>query len=412
MCACDIRTGIVPLFYSIQKNTAIAFLQEEVNSAKEKLMRLTTAKAYSDADSLHFLQTHSADNCSSSVAGKNPGDPFSHGQEQKTRQYLGFPNSQCMLGLCHKKESLHYLEYRTPQTPTCMTAKCRLRNDCMTDGFANSKHGEDQLISQVTNTLGMGTIQDPFRDNLPTSNRKANQADSSSMTPNQIPKTMTSKMLQETLQDLSVNHITITEMCSRGHELSEDYDMSAMGLSQEVKVDTKQCGPYRVTKKKVSPMTPNILCTENKTTNRTQTSCSEQTKYSHMTVSAAKDRYLLHQLSAPMLKNTLQYKTENLRHLDNTRNPNPQKMDLMTHKVIGSLYLHPDSGSSSSGTTPPLCHHRYYCQVCHDSLSSSSDSCLSTIDCEPAMAQDYCVKPYGKIQPIVNFNEDLEPTYV
>ncbi|KAJ7315888.1 hypothetical protein JRQ81_002050 [Phrynocephalus forsythii] len=399
-----------------EKNTAIAFLQEEVNSAKEKLMRLTATETYSDTDSLHFLQTHSAANCSSSE--KQPEDPFSSGQEQKTWHSPGYPNSQCLLGICHKKESLHYLEYRTQQTPTYMTAKCRLKNDCMTDDFANSKHGQDQLFSQFTNTLSMGATQDPLTDNLPTSSVKPRQANSSPMmTSNQLPEiTYTrSKMLQETLQDLSMNHSTITEMCSGGHELSEECDMSIIGLPEEVKVDTKQCSPCMVAKKSVSPRTPSIVCTENHTANRMQTSCSELTKYSHRMVSATKDRCSLHQLptlSTPMLKNMLQYKTENQLYLDNTRNPHPQKMDLLTRQILGSFYLYSDSGSSSSGTTPPLCHHRQYCKVFPDSLSSSSDSCFTNIDCEPGMAQDYCVKPYSKIQPVVNFNEDLAPTYV
>nr|XP_020645203.1 probable G-protein coupled receptor 156 isoform X2 [Pogona vitticeps] len=396
-----------------EKNTAIAFLQEEVNSAKEKLMRLTAAETHSDADSLHFLQTHSAANCSSAVAEKQPQDSSSPGQEQKTRQTPGFPNSQCRLGLCHKKESLHYLEYRTRQTPAHITAKCRLMNDCTTDDYASSRRGQDQSFSQFTNTLTVGTIQAPHRDSPPRSGEKAEQANSSPMTPNQLPEITCkrSKMLQETLQDLSMNHIHITEMHSRGHELNEDYDMSLISPSQEVKIDIKQCSPCTVTRKTVFPMTPNTVCTENKM----QTSCSGLTKYSHMMVSATKDRCSLHQLStlsAPALKNMLQYKTENLLYLDNTRNPHPHKM--LTHKVLGSFYLCPDSdsGSSSSGTTPPLCHHRHYCKVCHDNLSSSSDSGLTNIGCEPGMAQDYYIKPYGKTQPIVNFNEDLEPTYV
>uniref|UniRef100_A0A670JQI0 G protein-coupled receptor 156 n=1 Tax=Podarcis muralis TaxID=64176 RepID=A0A670JQI0_PODMU len=88
----------------------------------------------------------------------------------------------------------------------------------------------------------------------------------------------------------------------------------------------------------------------------------------------------------------------------------------LTHTVLGPVpsqcfYPDSDSGSSSSGRVTH-CDRRQRCEVCHDCLSSSSDSCITDTDHELSVALDYCAKLYGKRQPVVNFIEDLEPTYV
>ncbi|XP_042723974.1 probable G-protein coupled receptor 156 isoform X2 [Lagopus leucura] len=87
------------------------------------------------------------------------------------------------------------------------------------------------------------------------------------------------------------------------------------------------------------------------------------------------------------------------------------------HPILHSLYHYPDSDSSSSSEEVFPCCHRPCCQLClqspRGSLGSSSSSSSSTeTDTEPGGAVGCWLEPQGKTQPVVNFKEDLKPTFV
>ncbi|XP_040107137.1 probable G-protein coupled receptor 156 [Oryx dammah] len=74
-----------------------------------------------------------------------------------------------------------------------------------------------------------------------------------------------------------------------------------------------------------------------------------------------------------------------------------------------SSYL--DTESSSSDELFCRCH-RPYCEICFQSSSDSSDSGSSDTDPEPAGALASWEKLWARSKPIVNFKDDLKPTLV
>ncbi|XP_032303230.1 probable G-protein coupled receptor 156 isoform X2 [Coturnix japonica] len=87
--------------------------------------------------------------------------------------------------------------------------------------------------------------------------------------------------------------------------------------------------------------------------------------------------------------------------------------------ILHSLYHYPDSDSSSSSEEEFPCRHRPCCQHCLQSpcgplgrSSSSSSSSSTETDMEPGGAMGRWLEPQGKTQPVVNFKEDLKPTFV
>ncbi|NXD78670.1 GP156 protein, partial [Halcyon senegalensis] len=78
---------------------------------------------------------------------------------------------------------------------------------------------------------------------------------------------------------------------------------------------------------------------------------------------------------------------------------------------LRSLYYYPDSDSSSS-SSEEMFHgcHRPCCEVCFQSPRSSL--CSSSTDTEPSGCVGHRTEHYGRPQPTVNFKEDLKPTFV
>ncbi|NXY36325.1 GP156 protein, partial [Pomatorhinus ruficollis] len=78
---------------------------------------------------------------------------------------------------------------------------------------------------------------------------------------------------------------------------------------------------------------------------------------------------------------------------------------------LRSLYYYPDSDSSSS-SSEEMFHgcHRPCCEVCFQSPRGSLDS--SDTDTEPSDCEDHQTEHHGGPQPVVNFKDDLKPTFV
>ncbi|NXC40031.1 GP156 protein, partial [Penelope pileata] len=90
------------------------------------------------------------------------------------------------------------------------------------------------------------------------------------------------------------------------------------------------------------------------------------------------------------------------------------RLGVPARPILHSLYHYPDSDSSSSSEEVFPCCHQPCCQLClqspRGSLSSSSSS--TETDMEPGGAVGRWVEPQGRAQPVVNFKEDLKPTFV
>ncbi|XP_059694070.1 probable G-protein coupled receptor 156 [Haemorhous mexicanus] len=80
---------------------------------------------------------------------------------------------------------------------------------------------------------------------------------------------------------------------------------------------------------------------------------------------------------------------------------------------LRSLYYYPDSDSSSSSSEEVFhgCH-RPCCEVCFQSPRGSLDSSSTDTDTEPSDCEDHQTEHHGRPQPVVNFKEDLKPTFV
>ncbi|KAH0628683.1 hypothetical protein JD844_010105 [Phrynosoma platyrhinos] len=395
-----------------EKNTAIACLQEEVNNAKEKLMRLVAIADDSVVDSPfpsspQLLKAHSAANCSSMGAENQSRDSFSLGQELKPWQFPQLPNSQCRLGFYTKKDCTNYQEPTTPPIPFDITARCKLMNDYKktADDFS-SKDDQDQRLCQFINTFCMDAVQEPSR--LSTPSGEAKQGKLSIVTSNPEIIHGRSKTLQETLQDLGMNRITNTQMSSRVSKESVEYDMNIKCQPQDIQADIMK--HYETRQQGESPIALNSLCSLNKTASRMQTSGIGS---AGAAISDTKDGSSLHHLPSLLAsegKETLQDNAKTLLYLSSIRNLHQYRQKgFLMHTLQGPGS---DASSSSSGADPLDFHYRHSCEFCHCRLSSSSDSYITDTDSELGMAQGSFAKHSDKSQPIVNFNEDLEPTYV
>ncbi|NXI56554.1 GP156 protein, partial [Chloroceryle aenea] len=81
---------------------------------------------------------------------------------------------------------------------------------------------------------------------------------------------------------------------------------------------------------------------------------------------------------------------------------------------LRSLYYYPDSDSSSSSSSEEMFHgcRRPCCEVCFQSPRSSLGGSSTDTDTEPSDCADHRTEHYGGPQPMVNFKEDLKPTFV
>ncbi|NWU75982.1 GP156 protein, partial [Onychorhynchus coronatus] len=82
---------------------------------------------------------------------------------------------------------------------------------------------------------------------------------------------------------------------------------------------------------------------------------------------------------------------------------------------LRSLYYYPDSdSSSSSSSSEEMFHgcHRPCCEVCFQSPRGSLDSSSTDTDTEPSDCMDHQAEHHSGPQPVVNFKDDLKPTFV
>ncbi|NXV18144.1 GP156 protein, partial [Cepphus grylle] len=87
-----------------------------------------------------------------------------------------------------------------------------------------------------------------------------------------------------------------------------------------------------------------------------------------------------------------------------------------TEPSLRSLYYYPDSDSSSSSSSEEMFHgcHRPCCEVCFQSPRGSlgSSSTDTDTDTEPSRGMGHWTEHHSGLQPVVNFKEDLKPTFV
>uniref|UniRef100_A0A8D2KVS8 G protein-coupled receptor 156 n=1 Tax=Varanus komodoensis TaxID=61221 RepID=A0A8D2KVS8_VARKO len=428
-----------------KKDTAIASLQEQVNNANAKLMILMAIEGNCQAvDSSsppppHAMQAHCTANCSSIAAENSSRNPCAAGPELKPWQYSKCSTSQYREGWFSKKDCLDHLEWTKQQNiPEECTSECRIVNECKIDNDSSVKHSQNQWLSQYTTSLHMGTQPDSLRQSFSALNGEAKQTCTSPTNQKQLSGIcyVNSEKFEELLQESSMNCSFLAKTPSRGPEQDADHEIHIVGQPQEILANFMKLSPYKTRQEKSIPlhstsMAPSSWCNGNKTSSRTQEYCRDLTEFSWTAASKPKDGSCLPSLSSVALKKTLHCEAANWSRLSHSRGLLDEMEDcvstfypshsschreqgFLTHTDLDPLpseHLDTDSESSSS-CGMPHCHHRQWCELCHSSLSSSTDSCTTGADPQPGMAAEHCVEFRSKSQPIVNFSEDLEPTYV
>ncbi|XP_054858174.1 probable G-protein coupled receptor 156 [Eublepharis macularius] len=433
-----------------EKDTAIAILQEQVNSAKEKLTRLVASEDDREAIDSPFPSAYScpwdlsAADCSSKATEDTPRDLSLPGQEQNTWQILQFSNSPPIPGSSNKNECVGDPKCTSqPNLPPEIPDRCRplsrAKNISDCSGGPDDRH---KWLFQYAAPCSTGALQEPLRKNFSILSVGAEQ---DQVRP-QLPgiSYVSRDKLQEVLQELSMDHKASSQTSTRGAEQSAACEWSTGGWPQEIQATTlTRLSPFKIEAETKIPTclpgstVPDAWCIMNRRASRSQRSHSKISQFPWATESDTTEQHSLHQpLSFPssVCKGRLNYKAENWSEHPSREESNwlldkhpmencapllcPGSPMTFHHQPrdfasrTAQLYLDSDSSSTASSGGARCCHHRHCCDLCHHSLSSSSDGCSTDMDSEPSISLYYGSNLFGKPQPIVNFNEDLEPTYV
>ncbi|XP_060092323.1 probable G-protein coupled receptor 156 [Heteronotia binoei] len=440
-----------------EKETAIASLQEQVNSAKEKLTRLVAAEDNRVAADSPFPPTspcpqdRSMAICSSRAAEETPADLSLPGQEQNPWQcYSVFSNSQCAPGSSNKNDYVDDLE-PVGQCSGPPEVTDRRRPLSRAEKFSDRSGGpndRDEWLFQYAPPLGVGTLREPHGDNSSTPRGGAEQAPVWKQLPGV--SYVSRDKLREVLQELSADYRAGSQTFPRGLEQSAALERSARWWPRDSRANTlTRLTPYETRPEGKIPTclpgstVPGTWCIINRTASRMQRSHHKSDDFPWATASDTTERHSLHQscsLPSSAFKGRLRDQSENRsgrpsrdekgrllekhpvenvapeRHPGSPRTFPHQPQDFA--RYMPRLYPDSDSSGGSSTTTTSSsgggmrCHHRHCCEGCHRSLSSSSSSCSTDTDSEPGISGYHWANLLGKPQPVVNFNEDLEPTYV
>uniref|UniRef100_A0ACB8EST8 Uncharacterized protein n=1 Tax=Sphaerodactylus townsendi TaxID=933632 RepID=A0ACB8EST8_9SAUR len=438
-----------------EKDTAIASLQEQVDSTKEKLTRLEAAGGTQEADDSFRLPSASpcpqdrlAAICSSTVPEDAPTDLPLFGQRQNPWQYYPLSsNLQCMPGASNENNSVGDVECASGRSvPLGITDTCRLLNSAnKISGCSHGCNDRDQQLFQYAAPLGRNTLQEPLMEHF-----SLRVGAGQPRVQKQLPgiSYVSRDTLQEVLQELSVDPKAGRRASPRDPEQSAVFGRSTGCWPQEVQANRlTRLRPYETRlERKIPTCLPGCAvlgarCVRDRTTSGMQRSLSQVSECPCAAAGDATERCSLCQprsASSSVYKSKLRYKTENWskhpgsdeddwlfrRRLTENRAPllgassprtfRHQPQDFA--RYTGCSYPDFDSRRSSSTTTSSeggvRCRHRHCCECCRHSLSSSSGSCSTGVDSESGVSGHCCANPVGKPRPIVNFNEDLEPTYV
>uniref|UniRef100_A0A452H090 G-protein coupled receptors family 3 profile domain-containing protein n=1 Tax=Gopherus agassizii TaxID=38772 RepID=A0A452H090_9SAUR len=446
-----------------EKNAVIESLQEQVNNAKEKLMRLMSAECSYDSmgfavpsTSFSILAQNTGSHVESSGCAMEAeglhGDNFHPGQEQNPWHCPSLPHTQC------SPVSVGKQVYQS-----CYEA---LFYNPMDISEYSSKDGQEQWRPPNNKKC----IDNPpilLSQNLSAVDGRAEQPESSAATKEQPSKV--SEKLQEILQELSNGSIVSAQASPKGpRQPSHNAEHEKSAAWRPWESYTGICtylSPYRTRRRRrripVNPpstyfpasMTPQAWCLTNKPVNRTQSGQSTWSRdgLTQTSLDKAGDtsdgRFLyqpspsssiINKMSSFQLKHRKNWPEEQSRegnglvsnkHQGSAQVKNysallysPHPLSLQQQQgnagrdleqpLVPSLCLYPDSDSSSSSEEMFSCCHRPHCEICFHSPGDSSDSCTTDTDPEPGRSLAHWTKLYGRPQPIVNFKDDLKPTLV
>ncbi|NXN08198.1 GP156 protein, partial [Indicator maculatus] len=395
-----------------EKNAVIESLQEQVSSAKEKLMRLMSAESGCDP---HVLLAAPCTQ-SSGWCGDMPGNHCVQDSEQDGQQH------PCLLGTPPPCSNAQDLQRDVNHEPVC--SQVLLFN---TENSIDHGHKD---VQECRTPVGQGQAL----EQLPSQDTSAGTAWDSS------PKVsyVSSEKLREILQELSLNGKTYSPALpgrpSWGSQGSPSEQGGRWGAQEGYPGIHTPLSPYLTRRRRRIPLPPTSTCFPGHVSPHARYGAKEARGWScgelsH--ISLGREREMASggfphppapSLTASPREGYLQPEGWPGRAESQGASPcipqeQPWKQGAPrgpSEPFLRSLYYYPDSDSSSSSSSEEMFHgcHRPCCEVCFQSPRGSMGSSSTDTDTEPNGCGDHWTECHNGSQLVVNFKEDLKPTFV
>ncbi|NWX26684.1 GP156 protein, partial [Notiomystis cincta] len=392
-----------------EKNAVIESLQEQVSSAKEKLMRLMSAESGCDPRAAPCTW-------SSGQPGDAPGDCCPPDPERDGRQPPCSPSTSPL------DSNAQAPQKHATQEPDCSQVLLFNTGD-------STEHGLKDVQE-----CGTPAVQGQPPEQLPGQDSSAGVAWESS------PKVsyVNSEKLWEILQELSLDGKNYSPALSAGPPLG---NWGTSGEQGEARVGQEgypgihtPLSPYLARHRRRIPLPPASTRFPGRVSPRASCRVKEVGSWgrgesAHNSLGTGGEmagRGLLHAPapSPPAIPREACPQPEGWLGWPecqgaSSRIPREQRRWQGTPRgpaepSLRSLYYYPDSdSSSSSSSSSEMFHgcHRPCCEVCFQSPRGSLDSSSTDTDTEPSDCEDHQTEHHGA-QPVVNFKDDLKPTFV
>ncbi|XP_039574121.1 probable G-protein coupled receptor 156 [Passer montanus] len=395
-----------------EKNAVIESLQEQVSSAKEKLMRLMSAESGCDPRVLPAAPC----TWSSGQPGDAPGDCCPPDPEREGWQ------PPCLLGTSPLGSNAQALQKHATQEPVCTQVLLFNAGDSIERGLKDAQE------------CGTPAVQGQPPEQLPGQDNSAGVAWESS------PKVsyVNSEKLWEILQELSLDGKNYSPALSAEPPLG---NRGTSGEQGETRVGQEgypgihtALSPYLARHQRRIPLLPASTRFPGHVSPRA--SCrvkevgswgrGESAQNSLRMGGDMAGRGLLHRPapSPAAIPREASLQPEGWLGWPESQGASPCIPQERRRRQgtprgsaepsLRSLYYYPDSDSSSSSSSEEMFHgcHRPCCEVCFQNPRGSLDSSSTDTETEPSDCEDHQTEHHGGPQPVVNFKEDLKPTFV
>ncbi|XP_074011683.1 probable G-protein coupled receptor 156 [Numenius arquata] len=400
-----------------EKNAVIASLQEQVSSAKEKLMRLMSTEGGCDPQAPPAASHSRSAGWSGDVPGDRcPRDPQRDGWQPP--RLLGTPP------LCSDAQELQKhetQEHVRPGEPVCSRA-------LLFDTGDNLERGPKEA-QECRMPAGQG--QPP--EQLPDHDISAGLAWESS------PKVsyVSSEKLREILQELSLDGKTYSPPLRGGPPRGSQGPQGEQGGTWEAQEgylgNRTPLSPYLARRRRRIPLPTTSTRLPGRASPRAGRGAKEVGGWGHeesAQISPGREGEaagggLLHPSapSPPAIPGEACLQLQGWPGWPESQGASPclpreqrRRQGALrgpAEPSLRSLYYYPDSDSSSS-SSEEMFHgcHRPCCEVCFQSPRGSLGSSSTDTDTEPSEGAGHWTEHHSGLQPVVNFKEDLKPTFV
>ncbi|XP_068022036.1 probable G-protein coupled receptor 156 isoform X2 [Melanerpes formicivorus] len=392
-----------------EKNAVIESLQEQVSSAKEKLMRLMSAESSCDPHVLLAAPcTRSSERC-----GDVPGNRCLPDPEQDGWQH------PCLLGTPPPSSDAQDLQRDVNHKPVCSQVLLFNREDSIDGGQRDAQE------------CGTPAGQGQSLEQLPSQDTSAGTAWDSS------PKVsyVSSEKLREILQELSLDGKTYSPALpgrpSWGSQGLPSKQGGRWRAQEGYPGSHTPLSPYLTRRRRRIPLPPTATCFPGHVSPHARRGVREAAGWSHgelSRISLAREREMASGgLPPPPAPSLAAIPREGYLQPEGW----PESQDASpciprgqpwqrgaprgpSEPSLRSLYYYPDSDSSSSSSSEEMFRgcHRPCCEVCFQSPRGSLGSSSTDTDTEPSSCGDHWTECHNGSQLVVNFNEDLKPTFV